>query len=360
MSASAVEQAYLCPGSRNAQEGLPELDAAEDVKESGIRIHAALAGDTEALLELSSEEQSTYEHMSRKAHQLVERHGFDTNNFIAEERIWFNDDFSGQPDRVYLKDGKALCIDFKSGFLPVTTAPENPQLATLAILVIHKYGVAEVTVAIIPRFGAIKETATYTLETAGAALLKIQEIIAAAEIPDAPRVPGERQCKYCRARLRCPERLNLNLAVSRTDTSTIPALTGAELSVHLGLIPRIEAIVNDLRAEAKRRLKANEDVPGYFLKDGTPRETIVELPEVFERVKALGVTLKDFQQECGITKGEAKKETKKHGEEARGLKGLIWKATGLYGKALDEMMDQILDGCVEVGEKPEPQLKRKE
>ncbi|HEX2880503.1 MAG TPA: DUF2800 domain-containing protein [Polyangiaceae bacterium] len=364
-SASQIEQMFLCPGSWSAQRGLPELPPDNaNVRDSGIRIHAALAGDVRELETLSSDEMTTYEEMTRKTQELVEKHGYDQNNFIAESRMWFGSEFSGQPDRAYRALPRLLIIDYKAGFLPVTTASENPQLACLGVLGIHTYGAAEVTVAIIPRFGAIKECATYSLESAEAALVKIREIIEDAEKPEAPLRPGDKQCLYCRAKFRCGVRLNQLKTLAPVDSKLLPTLTGEQLVELLDIAPRIEKIITDIRAEAKRRLKSNEDVPGYYLKEGSPRDSITDLNTVFERLKTLGVTVEQFTSECGITKGEAKrvgKDPVKNPEECSGLRGLIWKANPeFYGKKLEAKLDEILEGCTETGEAPEPQLKRKE
>lgn len=354
-SASAVEQMYLCPGSRAAQANVQESNSDEDIKDSGIRIHAALAGDTEALLTLSSEEKTVYEDMTRKANDLVEKHGFDPTKFIAEKRLWFLDAFSGQPDRVYLKDGKALCLDWKAGFLPVTTASENPQLACLAVLVISTHGVAEVTVAIIPRLGAIKEAATYTLDSATSALKLIEAIIANAETPGAPRIAGEKQCRYCSAKLSCVEFKSFTSVVTTVPKTQLPALPASDLAMLIDRLPMVNDLVKAIKAEGKRRIAENDQefTKLYELTDGRNDRTIINLETVFSRVSELGVKQGDFTKACGLPIGAVDKDGK-----GAGLKLLIHAATGLKGVALDRKTAEIIDGCVTV-EKTAGSLKRK-
>lgn len=359
-SASGIERRYLCKGSANAEANLVEpADEANDVKDSGVQIHAALSGDTEALMALSSDDLAVYEDMSRKSYESAERHGFDPARFIAEERLWFPvkggstgkpPEFSGQPDRVYLQDGRGLVQDYKAGFLPVTTAKDNPQLATLAVLAIANYGIAEVTVEIIPRFGAIKESATYDLQSATGALEFIRFIIAESNKPDALRTPSNKACKYCLAarHIRCPEFQAYAATALAIQPETLPALPSDKLAAAIDRIPAALKLIDDLKAEGKRRLAAGDEEFSklYELTKGRKTREITDLPELFKRVKALHSSITDeiFTAQCSIDLGTVDKDG-----AGRGLKWLVHIATDLKGALLDRKTDEVLAGIVEEG-----------
>lgn len=341
-SASAIEQMFLCPGSRQAQEGQPEV--LSDPQDSGVQIHAALAGDTAALLNLSSSDTRAYEEMNDQAYELVEQLGFDPDNYAAEERLWYENEFSGQSDRSYKNTRDALVIDFKSGFLPTTTASDNPQLATLGVLTLcNDPAIESVTVAIIPRFGRTKEIATYDVQAAAEALAHIREIIAAAAKPDAPRRPGDKQCKYCRAKLICPEFQARAMDITTTPKDQLPALPSVDLAKAIDLIPSINDLIKALKAEGKRRLETGDEefAKLYRLADGRNIRTIIKLPTVFERALFLGITDFEFTAACNLDLGAVTKDG-----AGTGLKGLVYKVTGLKGVALDKRVDELIHDCV--------------
>lgn len=344
-SASAIERRFLCPGCVAAEAGLPEV--ATDWSDDGTQIHAALAGDTETLLKLSSENLATCQEMSEKATRLAVDLGFEPFNLRSEQRIWFGDEFSGQPDRVYIQGVRALVIDFKSGFLPVTKADSNPQMATLGVLVIHKYMVARVTVAIIPRFGKVKETAEYDVDSAQQALAFIRQIIADSEKPDAPRRAGDKQCKYCRAKLSCPEFQAFATSALTVPKSSLPTLSADKLALAIDRIPAANSLIKALKAEGDRRLDANDpDFSALYERSkGRNLRTIENLVELFARVRALGVDDADFTRACSL--------------EIGAFESLIETATNLKGKALEKKCDELLSGLVDT-QKSKGSLQRKE
>lgn len=352
-SASSIERRFLCPGSANAERGLPVQS--NDDADSGTRIHAALAGDVRELEKLSSDEHAVYERMREEAANLVERLGFDPNHYIAEQRLWFDEIFSGQPDRVYLKDGSALVIDFKTGHREVTDAARNPQLAVLGVLAVHTYGVARVTVAIVPRFGKVKEIAEYDLESATAALHFIQSIIVVSEDPEAKRVPGEDQCRYCLARLRCPEFQAHASTALALKKETLPDIPNEQLVQALDRIGMAKSLIKALEAEARRRIATGDEEFNkfYYISEGRTNREIVDLPTLYQRCKELNISDATFTGACSIPIGEVK------GEKITGIKGLVHTALKLKGTALDKKVDELLVGCVEES-KTAGSLKRKE
>jgi len=344
-SASGLEYLALCPGKLHAEAGLPEIEN-KDAKD-GTAVHDALAG-IKLPSDLTSDQQTAYEDLRNKCGELVEELGYDHNRVIYEERLWFKEQFSGQCDRIYLRaDGlSALVVDFKSGWASddVTPANANAQLACLCVLAFQNFdAVEECYAAIIPRIG--KPTLVrYSREDSQAALQRIHEIIADAEKDNAPRVPGEKQCRYCRARFQCPERLATTHTLEPVARMQLPAIPSEALALYLDKLPTIKKVVADLEAEAKARLSRGESVPGYRLHQGNARERIVALPTICARAQENhSVTVEEFTAACSLTKKAAKE---------------LLARKGLKGKALDNALAEMIDGCTELGEPPEPSLEK--
>lgn len=201
-SASSAEQMALCPASWLRQQGIAETFFS--VADSGTRIHAVLAGDPG--ITLTPEEAETAAECKRLANELIASMdaGWASDR---EERYWcrhnllsakldllsFNPDLSG-----------ALVIDYKTGYNEVTPAADNLQMRWQFLAA--WYGEDDFYVAVIAPHGNPQVTvARYGPEHYEPALAEARRIIAAAEAPDAPAIPGEKQCRYCRAKATCAE-----------------------------------------------------------------------------------------------------------------------------------------------------------
>jgi hypothetical protein len=118
----------------------------------GTRIHAALAGER---VQLNDDENRIADLCSEhEARLVIDTFGPVVMSPVREERLWGYDHrlqrtFSGKPDAVYVHEGRALLIDYKTGRGSVEHASENLQLRALAVLAAEKWEVHDVTVAII-------------------------------------------------------------------------------------------------------------------------------------------------------------------------------------------------------------------
>ncbi len=93
---------------------------------------------------------------------------------------------------------------------------------------------------------------------------------AATRNPDAQPVPGEKQCKFCKAKSVCPA---LQAIVDETADEEATADDFADLgdnalSVSMGRVELIEQWCKGIRAEVERRLTKGLDVTGYKLVEG--------------------------------------------------------------------------------------------
>lgn len=343
LSASKIEAVSLCPGSWNAQLGLKEETKPDAPRDTGIKVHDALAGSTTARESLDSDQLAVFEDIEFKTFSLAESLGF--TEYTCETRLWSKTlPISGKADRIY-RDGKRLFIpDFKTGFLEAAPSPSNLQLRTLAFIAHEELEADVVFVAIIPRYGK-PEVAEYREERGDFdySFNELRGILLRAEDSDAPRNPGESQCRYCLFASRCPERNSLMIAVQNAKGISLPEMETADFVALFEKVGEAEKICEDIKAEAKRRAE-NNALPGWTLKEGSPREKIFRLDVVHSRCAELGISTEHFTDSCSLTK--------------KALTNLVQSATSKKGKTLEALMDQLLYECVEPGKTPEPKLER--
>lgn len=339
-SASSMERYALCPGSWAAEQGIP--DATTDDATTGNRIHAWLAGEvvepTLTADELAVAEKCRWQEELWLSTVLPHR-----DEMIREQRYWMGDQWSGKPDLVAIDSimGEALVIDYKTGRGDVTAAEGNLQLRALAVLVHEKHWCTKVTVAIIQPLAGAPSVCEYSHDDLIRARAEIAAIIDRINAPNAPRVPSLEACKYCKAKPYCPEAREQAVALpmsaitaGTTPESIAATLTSQTLSEFLERADFAGRVIDACKAEAKRRLEAGDQVPGWALKPGSERETITDPTTIYNRASAAGVTSEAFMACVSVTKGK--------------LKDALKTATGEKGKALEARMDSLLAGCVEV------------
>lgn len=281
-SASGLERIALCPGSWQIESQCPRDEGGEDAA-SGTRIHAWLAGEQ---VELSEDEASIAEKCREQASSLIAA----GSTKSIEQRLWYADKsgsilYSGQADIIARIGDSALIVDYKTGRGAVAASPENIQLRALAVLVKHNFpDVQHVSVAIIQPL-ARKEPVVceYGPEELEQAEKQILSILETAQRPDAPLIPSEPACKYCRAKTICPalrktittpeieDMNNAKTVMAASSASLTPADLG-ELVAHK--VPLARMLCDALEKEAMSRLcKDPESVPGLALDTETPRVT---------------------------------------------------------------------------------------
>lgn len=341
-SASSYEALMLCPG-RHALERTvkPERQSSKDA-ESGTLIHRAMEGQA---VELSDEQRDLVERFRRQEAALVERFfSSEPVRIHREQRLWFELRFSGKPDAVYIGDidtQAILVVDYKSGWRGVTAAPQNPQLRSLAVLAANHHRASEVFVSALQRSGE-PTVAYYTPEDLRLAETELQYTLQRAERQSWLRIPGELQCRHCRAKHVCPEAQS-SLQVVRDERALSTALTPERRAHLLDASAQASLAIKAIREEAKTFVAEGGVIPGWQLAPGTQREKIVNLQTVFERVFHLGCKPEEFTPTTTMTKKD--------------FLAILRKLTGLKGKQLAEAESEVLDGCVET-KTSAPSLKR--
>jgi Protein of unknown function (DUF2800) len=311
-SASALERLALCPGSFNLERMLPPAPEDPDAA-SGTKIHAALAGSTEALAALDDIEQETYE----RSFSLVEKILAKTlppnqkPNVYAELREVLCHEgrpiMSGKVDLLVVTPYNGTVIDFKTGRGEHTEAPSNLQLRSQAVIMAEIFNLRYVAVALAQPWESMNPTvAIYNQEDLSKAKIEIVWIITRALEPDAPRIPGNKQCRFCRAKTSCPEALKWMESVSCIVREDVGMLSPAELSYVLERAKLAKIIIKEIEARAKEIKKVSPELlPDWRLKPGKERRQLTNVAEAF-RLLHEGVQLEpeEFLGCCDVGWGD--------------------------------------------------------
>jgi hypothetical protein len=335
-SASGFERIVLCPGSWKAEWGLPSASSAE--AESGTRIHAALAGEVAAL---SPDEETCRDNCLSLANELIDAYLGDAKEptrFLKEQRLWTSDEaVSCKADLLAVSGRRAVLIDYKTGRGDVESAEGNYQLMVGAVAAADELDLDSVVVAIIQPWASPQVTqAVYgELELDNAREI-IQQALAEANHTNPPLVPGEKQCRYCKARATCPaaKREVESLGMTTLTRNNNEVMAGSDMAAFLAKCSMASSVIAAAKAKAKEMLEQGIEIPGWKLSPGAKRREVTQPDVVFQRTVELGVQASDFMSAVDITIG--------------GLEKLVKKATGLKGTALKEKVDEILTGASEV------------
>lgn len=221
---------------------------------------------------------------------------------------------TGEPDAfgtsdsvVFLPDGEMCIVDLKYGRGVKVDAEENEQLAIYALAAIEEFGFAydikSVRLVIVqPRLDHISEwvlpmTATGNDPSIRGFRTRIAkpceravELLNGAETTAADFNPGEKQCRWCKAKATCPalrDEVASTVAVftpatpeefadmGTTDPSETQAFDNqteasesAWLSACMQKVDLIEGWCKAVRAEVERRLLVGQAVPGFKVVEG--------------------------------------------------------------------------------------------
>jgi hypothetical protein len=341
-SASSFEQLDLCPGSVRAQEGLEE-ERSEDAKH-GDEIHEALAGNLPAPTDLAK--LNTFIECQEIEANLLEswkagcdyREG-DTILEVREHRLPLYQGYSkvatGKFDVFYIhmESKSALCIDYKTLYGDHTPAPGNQQLRGGAIMIACEYRCENVMVALIqPNAYQKVSSCTYDNRTLSQARAERYQRLKAARDPDAPRIPGKKQCAFCKARAtaRCPESIEKCTEITKVNTTAIVNQVTPDL---VDLYFTVKPIMAAIKARAEDQLaKDPHCIPGYTLGKGRKSTRYTDPVAIYnEAQKHAVITDTDFIQ-C-MTLGKQKfmsllKDTT--GEKGKKLEAIFELITGNY------------------------------
>jgi len=290
MSGSGMAGYAACAGKFQLEQTCPR-DEGNVYTEMGNRIHEVLAGN-KRFDTLSEEEQDIVNRCNSQYSEIVESISSEIRYFknsVLEQRLWFNNTWSGQIDRIdFFNLDTALVVDWKTGRTPQGNAAENLQLRAYAVLVKKNYpALKRIFVAIVQPLAAPYTIAEYDVADLASADEQIQSIVDAALAPNPPRTPSPDACKYCRAKSICPEAAAEVTAMVKVENAIVPTLTNDQLADYLEKVEILEPLFESFKQEAKKRLQDGQEIAGRKITAGRTSRSIEDLQGAHSKLVAV-------------------------------------------------------------------------
>jgi len=262
---------------------------------------------------------------------------------ISEERVdpkflLGRDDLSGTVDCQIIGPDWIELIDYKDG-MGVVSAEGNMQLEQYAYGVLAgyklpinvEYPVKRIIMTIIQPKLALKGMKAITsferdvrdmLTNMGTIIVQA----AATDAPDAPLVPGESQCKFCRAKGSCAALagnvmkevgimfqpvVTETLDVAQQSADKDPAqMDDAQIRQIMEAAPLMRQLLEAVEKEALRRLEAGTPIPGLKLVHGRgSRAWALPEEEMAEKLQKMGIPKTAIYETKLVTPAKAEKLT---------------------------------------------------
>ena len=367
-TASNLRRRQLCPGSERMEYGLPEEDSPQS--KEGILLHdydahpeydrTVLPANQRDLLDRNFNLKQT---ISERLHRLIGIHPITQ----MSEKTLDNGVISGTPDLVVIyptETGAAWVNDSKFGYKIVERAELNLQLRVYAVLTYdwQEKKVERIFTSISQPRLPYEERITlseYGREHIEESREQIHEILEAASKEDAPLHAGEEQCRYCKAKLICPE-YNKTLTVpvlalkpqqdlSKTAREAYLKKRLSELDdTQLEQILVALSFANMLRSpatdEARKRI-ANGQLENYFLTKPKTERVIMDVQRAISLLTLAKVQTRDeLMAMSSIPLGQVEESYRKR--------------TNCTWKEAREKVDKVLANVIETKEE-KPSVKRK-
>lgn len=288
LSASGAHRWIPCPGSIEAEAGMPKSSSAF-ADEGGAAHELAEIVEKRGGSSFDWEGRPLVEYSSftpdREMVEAVQYYLDYLNQFGGDRLIEVRVDFSpwvpdgfGTSDAIVF-DGETMhIVDFKYGKGVKVDAERNPQMMLYALGAYNELGFIYSAKSVVSHIVQPRLDHVSVWEISAADLLawgeEVKEHAAAALKPGAKRQPGEKQCRFCSAKAVCPALLKMVEDTIGADLASMSELTPpTELSAaQLGAVLSNRALITGwMEAVAKlvtHRMTSGGTFPGWKLVEG--------------------------------------------------------------------------------------------
>jgi hypothetical protein len=358
LSPSKRSRWALCPGSIREEAKYPDEGsgpAAIDGTHSHTLLETCIKFDTTAhfyIGQLMTDHEGTFVVDTDRADRVqsaldyIDQRKADHNglcSIISETKVdpahlLGRDDLSGTVDCQIIGGDMLELIDYKDG-MGIVTAEGNLQLEQYAYGVLAgyklpvnaEYPIKTVRMTIIQPKLAMKGMKPITSHTVTVRSLldNMGTIItqaAATDAPDAPLVPGDSQCKFCRAKGSCnalasnvmkevgimfqpvvTQTLDVAQQSADKDPST---MDDAQIRQIMEAAPLMRQLLEGVEKEAQRRLELGQVIPGLKLVNGRgSRAWALPEAEMAEKLIKMGIPKSAVYETKLVTPAKAEKLT---------------------------------------------------
>lgn len=202
----------------------------------------------------------------------------------------------GTADCIMLQGEDLFVLDFKYGKGVPVSAEENPQMMLYALGAYRAYcflyPISRIHMAIIqPRLDNISEWEC-TLNDLLKFGQRVSERAALAAKGAGDFCPGEKQCRFCRAKQQCRARAdhNVRMAFSPDKGKMPPLITNEEVGRYLSEGEDVAKWLSDLKEWALAECLAGKQVPGWKAVEGRGSRDWTDMDAAFEKLTKSGVT----------------------------------------------------------------------
>lgn len=351
LSPSGASRWARCPGSVKMEQDIP--DVSSDHAEYGTAAHEIAE---KCLKTNSPAENFLWKKTTNKVEvdqEMVEGvqiyldyiNNLNPLNFFIEQRVnyskWVSKGF-GTADYIGMHDNEITVCDLKFGKGVRVDAEKNYQGILYALGAYAEFGnlfdFEKVNIVIVqPRLDHISEWSLTTKELVEYGnFFKEKATLVLSDDP--PIVPGEIQCRWCKAKPVCKPLAehNLNIAsqefaddFSKPIKPTNPnKLDNAEVAIILTQIDLISDWVKSLHGYAFSQLNSGNDIPGFKLVEGRSLRKWKNEEEIEKHLLSLKLKEDDLYTKKLVSPAQAEKLVKLIGEKPNGLTDFIYKPPG--------------------------------
>ena len=291
LSASGAHRWMSCPASVRVESDLP--DRTSPFAQEGSAAHElaerCLSTDTDATAHVGAvfDDYPDYpvtDEMARYVQTYVDYVRELPGHHFIEQRVDFSEWVPGgfgTSDAISIHDGTAYVVDLKYGRGVTVDAERNPQAMLYALGVLNDYSylfdIQQFCVAVVqPRLGHISEW-SISREDLLAWAEQTQQHAIATERDDAPFVPGESQCRFCKAKPTCRALAEHNLQLATEGFESLEVhrepkkpdtLTNTDIAALLPHLDILTSWAKSVESHAQSVLETGGEIPGYKLVEG--------------------------------------------------------------------------------------------
>jgi len=231
---------------------------------------------------------------------------------------------------VSVSESTAWLIDYKCGYKEAEEPANNWQLAAYAAMIMQRYCIREVVAQIVyPRIK--KASAPHTFTDHDGIVHMVEKAVENCEAENAPCVPGEKQCKYCKAGQhgKCPAQkaqfeAEIVKAEAAVNTVSLDDLTNDELSkFYLDFKSKVDALLKFWES-VKNRVRYRIDKDGacgsLTLGKGAVAREVKDIQEAFGLMEPY-LTREEFLECASVSASKLEKAYSKKRQDAAEAEG---------------------------------------